>query len=311
MPSTGEPSLGERLAAARQAHGWSSTEVATQLRLPLHVIERLERNDYAGINDAVFLRGYLRSYATLVGLPVEQALGVADAHSQVAPLVATGTISRSRYLFERYSASATYLTLTALIVVPAVWLATHGGLRQDLARVTPLDPPAMRSVPAPLPDSAAAGAGTEAGGSTALLAMSPTDAAGTITLTPREQTPIVASMTPFQLTEPSRQPEPPAVETATAQAGEGAHRLVLRLAEPSWVEVSTADGRKLEYAMLAAGSVHEYRSDGVLNISVGNTGGAQLHADGNAIDLSRFQRGNVAHLRLFADGSAVAERGQP
>ena len=306
MPATGAPSLGERLRAGRAMRDWSSAEVAAQLRLPLHVVERLERDDYAGINDAVFLRGYLRSYASLVGVPVEEALDVAAAHSQVAPLVATGTISRSRYLFERYSASATYLTLTALIVVPAVWLAMHGGLRQDLARVTPLDPPAMLSQPLATTDHAASASDAPVTGSS-MTTTAPIETAAPVV---REQTPIVASMTPFQLVEVPRPAEAPA-EPVSAGAGEGAHTLVLRLTQPSWVEVSTVDGRKLAYAMLPAGSVHEYRSDGTLNVSVGNTDGAQLHADGSAIDLTRFQRGNVAHFKVFGDAGVAGERAQP
>jgi hypothetical protein len=134
-------SLGARLRDAREAHGWNVGDVVAELRIPARIIERLEDDDYAGFSDAVFLRGYLNSYARLVGVPVDETVKVVDAHARVAPLVATGTISRSRYLFERYSAGATYLTLTAIIVVPAVWLATHGGLQQNLARVTPLDPP--------------------------------------------------------------------------------------------------------------------------------------------------------------------------
>ncbi|KAB2900622.1 MAG: helix-turn-helix domain-containing protein [Dokdonella sp.] len=307
MPATGQSSLGERLRAAREARAWGAADVAGQLRLPQHLVERLERDDYAGINDAVFLRGYLRSYAALVGVPVEDALRVADANSQVAPLVATGTISRSRYLFERYSASATYLTLTALIVVPAVWLATHGGLRQDFTRITPLDPPAPLAAPA---TSGAFVADSTHGhghlGSAPATAAS--DEAGSAAVTALQE-PIVASMTPFQLIEAPRLPEAPAVAPATASAG--AHVLVLRLAEPSWVEVSAADGRKLEYAMLPAGSVHEYRSDGVLNLSLGNSGGVQVHADGNEIDLAQFRRGNVAHLKLFGSAAALAERAQP
>src|SRR4029077_16302842 len=70
---------------------------------------------------------------------------------------ATGKVSRSRYLFDRYSVSATYLILTALIVVPAVWLATHGGLEQNLAHTTPLDNPTSTIAQLPADTQAPAG----------------------------------------------------------------------------------------------------------------------------------------------------------
>jgi cytoskeleton protein RodZ len=250
------------------------------------------------MSDGVFLRGYLASYARLVGLPVEQATRVAAANTRAAPLVATGTISRSRYLFERYSVSATYLALTAIIVVPAVWLATHGGLEQNLVRTTPLDPPAQSTSATTTSLPIALQGGTETAQDSAATA------ANTQVLEPaaaasHEQTPVVASMTPF----PAPQAAKPEQAAPLPAAGEGAHVVKLKLAQQSWVEITAADGRKVEYNMLAAGSEHSYRSDGPLSVRIGNVQGAEVSVDGSAIDLAPFQRGNVAHVKLLADGN--------
>lgn len=305
-------SLGGRLRAAREARGWNVGDVVAELRIPARIIERLENDDYAGFNDAVFLRGYLKSYARLVGVPVDETARIVDAHAHVAPLVATGTISRSRYLFERYSASATYLTLTAIIVVPAVWLATHGGLQQNLARVTPLDPPPAHVADVAqnesVPDSQAGSSNADA------TADAPSAATSTpLTIPPVEQAPIVASMTPFQVAHPPETATAATTETSgnkPASNGQGAHIVTLKIAQPSWVEVTAADGRKLEYSMLPAGTEHEYRSDGTVSVRLGNAQGAEVHADGNVIDLAPFQRGNVAHLKLFGENGTSAERPQ-
>lgn len=301
--------LGQRLRAARDARGWSRADVANRLKLPLKLIERLECDDYAGLTDGVFLRGYLGNYARLVGVPVEQATSVAAAHTQSVPLVATGTISHSRYLFDRYSVSATYLVLTAIIVVPAVWLATHGGLEQNLARTTPLDPPASaisaparEAVPLPL-DASAAGANPVAATANAPVAGAP-DAAPTGAT--QDPSPVIASMTPFA-TAPAQ--EPAAAPAAhSAAAGSGAHTLTLKLSQQSWVEITAPDGRKVEYSMLAAGSEHSYRSDGQLSVRLGNAQGAQLSTDGVLVDLAPFQRGNVAHVKVFGEVGAGVSR---
>lgn len=309
-------SLGSRLREAREARGWNIGDVVAELRIPARIIEHLENDDYAGFSDAVFLRGYLKSYARLVGVPVDETAKVVDAHAHVAPLVATGTISRSRYLFERYSASATYLTLTAIIVVPAVWLATHGGLQQNLARVTPLDPPPAHVADIAQTDTSS---NAEVAANNANTTPDAPAAASTtpLAIPPVEQAPIVASMTPFQVAHPAESAPASSTETATdkpAANGQGAHVVTLKIAQPSWVEVTAADGRKLEYATLAAGSEHEYRSDGSVSVRLGNAQGAELSADGNAVDLAPFQRGNVAHLKLFGDVAeqhgASAERPQ-
>lgn len=309
----GNASLGQRLCAARERRGWSRLEVGAQLKLPVSLIARLENDNYEGLSQGVFLRGYLNSYARLVGIPVGEAAQVAEASIEIAPLVATGTISRSRYLFERYSVSATYLVLTAIIVVPAVWLATHGGLEQNLARTTPLDPPITISTP-PQHDSAATASDSVAAttGESAVEPASGSNPASGLAM-PQPESPIIASMTPFTT---SRQPvaepvpEPKPASSSTATVGSGAHSLVLKLAQQSWVEVTAADGSKLEYSMLPAGSEHSYRSDGVLSVRLGNVQGAQVITDGTVVDLTPFQRGNVAHVNVFGSGSSGVSRAE-
>ncbi|MEO7755506.1 MAG: RodZ domain-containing protein [Dokdonella sp.] len=292
--------LGQRLRAAREAHGWSRADVASRLKLPLKLIERLECDDYEGLADGVFLRGYLRSYSRLVGVPVEEATSVAAAHTQTAPLIATGTISRSRYLFDRYSVSATYLVLTAIIVVPAVWLATHGGLEQNLARTTPLDTPA-NTLSIPVRETAQHPAAAPSGdASTSDMAAVASTETAPVQNSSADPAPVIASMTPFAAAQTQSRPEASPVAPSTAIGGV-AHTLSLKLSQQSWVEITAADGRKLEYSMLAAGSEHSYHSDGQLAVRLGNAQGAQLRTDGTTVDLTPFQRGNVAHVRVFGE----------
>lgn len=302
----GHVSLGQRLRAGREAHGWSRADVAARLKLPLNLIAKLESDDYEGLTEGVFLRGYLGSYAKLVEVPLEDVASVAQAHSRPAPLVATGTISRSRYLFDRYSVSATYLVLTAIIVVPAVWLATHGGLEQNLARTTPLDPPASVTVPlhSGAPDAAGSNPADTALADRAIASSAGEGAAEPAAPPPApvEQAPVIASMTPFT-TAPALPPAEPPKPAADDAAGTGAHTLQLKLSQASWVEILGANGQRLEYGTLTAGSERSYRSEGPLSVRLGNVQGAEVRSDGKLVDLAPFQRGNVVHVKLF-EGSA-------
>lgn len=301
---TAQPSFGQRLRAAREAKGLARTDVAQRLRLPLRVIGRLEDDDYTGMEQGVYLRGYLSSYARLVGLPTVGVETIASQHTHAAPLVATGQMSRSRYLFDRYSVSATYLILTGLIVVPAVWLATHGGLEQNLARTTPLDSPTTIQVPAQTPiDSAATdtSASDTARTTSTDTATSPADTASSVAATeaPGQEQPVVASMTPFAT-------QSAASETPASHVGSGAHSMKLKLREASWVEILAADGSKLEYGILPAGVERSYSSDKALSVRLGNAEGAELTVDGKALDLAPFRHANVARLRVFGDNGAAA-----
>lgn len=304
-------SLGQRLRDAREARGLSRADVAARLKLPLSLIGKLEGDDYQGLTEGVFLRGYLGSYAKLVGVPIEHATDVAAAHARPAPLVATGTVSRSRYLFDRYSVSATYLILTAIIVVPAVWLATHGGLEQNLARTTPLDPPATVSTALPDPATQSETANvdpTDAGTAGAAATTTEAVAAQTPPPAPVEQAPVIASMTPFTTASSTPAAEAPKPAEAAAAVGSGEHTLQLKLSQTSWVEILGANGQRLEYATLTAGSERSYRSDGPISVRLGNAQGAEVRSDGKPVDLAPFQRGNVAHLKVFDGGGSRVEQ---
>jgi len=306
IPETpaGQPTFGQRLRTAREAKGLTHADVAQRLRLPLRLIGRLEDDNYAGMEQGVYLRGYLSSYARLVGVPTVAAETIAQQHTHAAPLVATGKVSRSRYLFDRYSVSATYLILTALIVVPAVWLATHGGLEQNLARTTPLDSPTTIQVPPQSTIDASATDTASADNATSDAATPPADTTTSVAAAeaPKQEQPVVASMTPFttQAAAPAPAPEAP------THAGSGAHSMSLKLSQASWVEILAADGSKLEYGILPAGSERTYSNDKPLSVRLGNAEGAEVTVDGKAIDLAPFRHANVARLRVFGENGAEA-----
>lgn len=301
---TGQPSFGQRLRTAREAKGLSRSDIAQRLRLPLRLIGRLEEDNYAGMEEGVYLRGYLSSYARLVGVPTVAAETIASQHTHAAPLVATGKVSRSRYLIDRYSVSATYLILTGLIVVPAVWLATHGGLEQNLARTTPLDSPTTIQVPAQTPiDSTASDTATAdtAHNATTGTAAPPADATTSVAAAeaPKQEQPVVASMAPFAT-------QPQAQDAATSHVGTGAHSMSLKLSQASWVEILATDGSKLEYGILPAGAERTYSSDKPISVRLGNAEGAEVKVDGKTVDLAPFRHANVARLRVFGENGADA-----
>jgi cytoskeleton protein RodZ len=75
---------GARLRARREELGLSEQQAAEQLNLDSSAVAALERNDFAALGVAVFARGHLRRYATLLGLPEEAVLEAYD-HSRSQP----------------------------------------------------------------------------------------------------------------------------------------------------------------------------------------------------------------------------------
>lgn len=70
---------GQLLTAAREARGLSQADISKQTRLSLQVVHDIERNEYARIGVRTFVRGYLCSFARLVGISEKQILASFDA----------------------------------------------------------------------------------------------------------------------------------------------------------------------------------------------------------------------------------------
>ena len=287
-------SFAQRLVAARDARGWDRAAVATKLRLPLHIVQWIETEQYDRIGQGVYLRGYLTNYARLVGVPVDTVEDVLRAKAPPPPeLVATGQISHSRYLVERYSGSALYLVLTGVIFVPLVMFAMNMGGNVG-SKLTPLDSPV------PVVASSEGDAGTPPAQSAATPpAMDAQTAASAAPSVPNHDSPLMASFTMV--------PSLPAADSAKpTMATSGGSQLRLSLTEASWVEIVDAEGRRLEYSTLPAGTVKGYAADKSLTILLGNTGGAKVEIDGQAQDIAPYNRGNVARFKLAAGSKSIA-----
>jgi cytoskeleton protein RodZ len=93
---------------------------------------------------------------------------------------------------------------------------------------------------------------------------------------------------------------------SAADDGRGAQRVTLRLRDASWVEFTGSDGRRLEYALLPAGTTREYRLTGRAELRVGNSTGAELSIDGQPVPLPVPAGSKVARVVLGADAAAPA-----
>ena len=69
---------GNILQQERQRLGLNEREVADQLHITTHYVKALESNSYEKLPGAVFAKGYLKSYALLLGLDVEDLISRYD-----------------------------------------------------------------------------------------------------------------------------------------------------------------------------------------------------------------------------------------
>ena len=67
-------SIGEQLCAARKQRKLNVESVAKELHLDIEIVKALENDDREKLPAQIFVQGYLKSYARLVGLPVDDLI---------------------------------------------------------------------------------------------------------------------------------------------------------------------------------------------------------------------------------------------
>ena len=116
-------SIGARLAAAREACELDKRVVANELNLDVRIVEALENDDKRALPAAIFVKGYLRNYARLVGLPEDEVVAdYAEQTGEPPPLTVVAVKERTP-LFQLPSGRLLRNTILILLAVILIWLA--------------------------------------------------------------------------------------------------------------------------------------------------------------------------------------------
>lgn len=85
-PASNSITPGVLLKNAREEKGMSVVDVAARLCLSVQFIEDIEQDDYSHLSASTYARGYVRSYAYLLGIPEQTILAALDnAHMEFTP----------------------------------------------------------------------------------------------------------------------------------------------------------------------------------------------------------------------------------
>ncbi len=116
-------SIGARLAAARNDRGLNLRAVASELNLDVGIIEALENDDEAALPAAIFVKGYLRNYARLVGLPEDEMVSDYSAQTGELPPLTVATVEDSSPLIRLPSTRLLRNIILVLLAVILTWLS--------------------------------------------------------------------------------------------------------------------------------------------------------------------------------------------
>jgi cytoskeleton protein RodZ len=115
--------IGRRLAHAREARKLTIQKVAESLHLDVRMVEALERDDREALPSPIFVKGYLRGYASLVGLPAEELVSEYTALAGEPPPLTVVSIKQKVPFFQLPSTRMLRKVILLLLAAILVWLA--------------------------------------------------------------------------------------------------------------------------------------------------------------------------------------------
>lgn len=266
-PPPREESVGETLARARAALGFSIEDCAQQLKFSPKKIEALEQERFDLLPGGTFARGMVRAYARLLKLDAEKLVARVAGSVQVPDTTNTAVSLRPPIPFavagKRGNLVYVALSVAALIVV--AWVAW--GWQQERSGTAKLS-----FVPA---------AQVRDVDKSVVAVVTPTIA------------PIQQERT--EAAKPAAEaPAPLVVESAT-----GKHRIVLRFAGDSWVEIRGSNGRKLLVSQVhAAGTERVVDGDPPFSLVIGNAQNVRVIYGEKPVELAPHVKVDVARLTL-------------
>ncbi|MDP5009509.1 MAG: DUF4115 domain-containing protein [Glaciimonas sp.] len=282
--ATGNHSVGAQLSHQRQQHGWSVDDVANQLKLSPRQIEAIETDNYAVLPTMVMTRGYIRSYAKLLGLDpatiLPSAVSAAIATTDVLGATQRSgsgakSLSDANIVFDssrRFSYK--WIVLGVAAVLAAILAMQFGGLltlHQPLAVSATTEEKAHDVSSVALPAVASNATTTEVASPILHSEVNavPAESVTTVTAT----TPIIAPVT-------------------------GNNQLTLHFKQDSWVEIKGADKKILFSGIGKADATETIDIDQPVSVVIGNLAGVEATLRGEVLDLKASSKPNVARLSL-------------
>jgi cytoskeleton protein RodZ len=159
------PTVGEQLRAARETQQLAIHQVADWTKIRGDHIRALEEGNYSVFSAPVYIRGFVRTYATLLKLDAahilkQLSLELADSGQQEPSLgqPASGMLDDAMFQFSKYVRKLVLPLVVALVLVVAFVVTYFGWFRNK--NKDPLEglgpgiyqaPPANETLPLPQP----------------------------------------------------------------------------------------------------------------------------------------------------------------
>ncbi|MFM4822322.1 RodZ domain-containing protein [Aeromonas hydrophila] len=291
---------GQLLRNAREQLGWTREQVASRIHLRLTLIAAIESDTYDKHTSHTFIRGYLRTYAKLVGIPEETILAAYDKLGLTPPdnidMQSFSRRSRQQANDSRLKV-VTWLVILVLIALSVAWwwqstarrsagdealAATEMGATSNTPSATV--PPAVDVAdPVVAPATSAAVATSADPVASAAATTLPVDASSAVATTAVATSAATATQ--------------PAADTATSEPAK-VPQLKMSFTADCWLDVKDAKGKTLFSGLKKANDELVLEGPEPLKFIIGAPMAVNIEYQGKSIDMSRYNNGRTARLSL-------------
>lgn len=260
--------LGALLSQARKQKGLSVGEVAERLKLPARQIEAMESGSYKGLPEAVFIKGFLSSYARLLELdesefkqylqqifPSGQRYSTSDSSKVLSSELDFQDKPQRRH-FPRW-----LIALLVLIIIGAVVYAWQSKSTSENAKQ-------------------AATASQEVSAQTASISDIAASNIRVVPMPASEQDSSTASTTVISASQPQ---EANTKTNASEPVAADSEALLIKLENKSWLQVSDKNGKVLISQVVDAGSTQQFSGSAPYKVIIGYTPGASIKFAGKDV----------------------------
>ncbi|TMO69153.1 RodZ domain-containing protein [Pseudoalteromonas aurantia] len=278
------PSLGRALQVAREAAELSVDEVAERLKLSPQQIRQLEQDDYNKLGPLTFVRGYLKSYCAVLGLPVEDTLTLFKAPEVQVTTKHMQSFSRrtEKEASDNRLMIISYVILVIILGAPGIWWWQSS--------TTVSTPEVANTLPASTAEKQVIETiVTEQGTSDAVVTES-------AELGQVEQVTVETPATIESI--PQTVTSEPLNTVNEAENATGLSTIVMRFSDDSWVEIFDATQERVAFGVKKAGYTMTVQGEAPFSVVLNKHLMVEVELDGKLIDLTALPKNRLAKFKL-------------
>ncbi|EMK3314724.1 cytoskeleton protein RodZ [Vibrio vulnificus] len=298
--------VGTLLKRKRESMGYTQKQVADRLRLRVNVIEQIDDNQFESGQVATFTRGYLRSYARLVGLDEKIILdaldNTGDAQHQEQEMQSFSRKTNT----EKHNSRIMLITWGIFIIITGIsslwWWQNQqeNSLAQSVNQAAQLEDAVIEESEPPLIDDVVMqemDATTESNEQNEVSSEeSPASPESVEALEVETLEPIVEAEADA---ESQVEPQAAVVKvTSEAPKANGETALTMAFRSDCWVQVKDASGKTLISGIRKSGQDLNLSGQAPFNVILGAPEGVTMTFASEPVDLSRYTAGKVARFTL-------------